>query len=59
MVSLVVPAIAVTIFLSSPNKALVKEDLPTFGRPTIAILGKSLPSIAPVSSGNVLIESVH
>jgi hypothetical protein len=58
MVSLVVPAMAVTIFLSSPNKALVKEDLPTLGRPTIAILGKSLPSIAPESSGKCFNQGV-
>ncbi len=36
IISLVVPAISVTIALSRFNSALNSEDLPTFGRPTIA-----------------------
>ena len=40
--SRVVPAIEVTIALSSWIKALSKEDLPTLGLPTIAILTPSL-----------------
>ena len=37
--SLVVPEILVTIFLSFPRSALVKEDFPTLGFPTIASRG--------------------
>jgi hypothetical protein len=37
--SLVVPAISVTIFLSSPIKAFIKEDFPAFGLPTTANRG--------------------
>ena len=33
---------SVTMLRSSPNKALTSEDLPTFGCPTMAILGKSV-----------------
>ena len=46
MVSLVVPATEVTIFLSSPNNAFTKDDFPTFGRPTMAILGSVFHPIA-------------
>ena len=35
--SLVVPAISVTIALSSSNHAFNKEDFPTFGFPTITV----------------------
>ena len=42
--SLVVPAISVTIYLSSPIKALINDDLPAFGLPTTANLGKSFTS---------------
>ena len=38
--SLVVPDISVTIFLSSPKIAFINDDLPTFGLPSIEILGK-------------------
>ena len=41
-ISLVVPGIAVTIALSSFNKAFNKEDFPALGLPTIAILTPSL-----------------
>ena len=37
--SRVVPEIGVTIFLSSPINALIREDFPTFGFPTIANFG--------------------
>ena len=37
--SLVVPDILVTIFLSSPSRTLMNDDLPTFGLPRIDILG--------------------
>ena len=47
-VSLVVPAMSVTMLTSSSNKALVMEDFPTLGRPTIANLG--LPSKGSISS---------
>ena len=36
-ISLVVPAISVTIAVSSPDRALSKDDLPTFGAPTNTI----------------------
>ena len=36
MLSLVVPAILVTIALSLPDNLLSREDLPTFAIPTIA-----------------------
>ena len=39
--SRVVPAISVTILRSSPIRALMVEDFPTLGRPTMAILGSS------------------
>ena len=40
-VSRVVPATSVTIDLDSPNKAFIKELLPTFGRPRIKTLTPS------------------
>ena len=36
-VSLVVPAMSVTIALSSPKRAFKKEDFPAFGLPTIQV----------------------
>ena len=42
MVSLVVPAISLTIVLSSPTIAFNRDDLPTLGCPMIAILGSSV-----------------
>ena len=36
-VSLVVPAISVTIALSSPRRAFKKEDFPAFGLPTMQV----------------------
>ncbi len=36
-VSLVVPAISVTIALSSPTNIFISEDLPAFGLPTITV----------------------
>ena len=44
IISLVVPAISVTIALFSLNKAFNKDDFPTFGFPTIARLKPSLIS---------------
>jgi hypothetical protein len=46
MVSLVVPAISLTIVLSSPINAFSKDDLPTLGCPMMANLGM------PFSSSN-------
>ena len=40
--SLVVPAISVTMAFSSPTKAFNNDDLPTLGLPTIATLMPSL-----------------
>ena len=37
MLSLVVPETSETITLFSPKRAFTIEDLPAFGRPTIAI----------------------
>ena len=48
IVSLVVPGISVTIALDSLSIAFIKDDFPTFGRPTIATLMPSL-KILPVS----------
>ena len=42
--SLVVPAISDTMSLFSPISLLIREDLPTFGLPTTAILGLSSSS---------------
>ncbi len=53
MESLVVPAISVTILRSSPIKALIKDDLPTLGRPTTAILGVSSSKISNCSFLNL------
>ncbi len=39
--SRVVPAMLVTIFLSSPIKAFIKDDFPALGLPTTANLGNS------------------
>ena len=50
MVSRVVPAISVTMFLSSPISVFKREDLPTFGRPIMANLGISSSSSSGVSS---------
>ena len=41
IVSLVVPAISVTIAFSSLNSTFNKLDFPTFGRPTIAVFNPS------------------
>ena len=49
--SRVVPAMSVTMLRSSPNKALVIDDLPTLGRPTMVIRGRSSCCSACVSSG--------
>ena len=40
--SLVVPGLSNAIKRSSPNKELIRVDFPTFGRPTIEILGSLL-----------------
>ena len=53
MISLVVPAISVTIALFSLSNAFNKEDFPTLGLPTMAKLNPSLiilPASAPLSS---------
>ena len=49
--SLVVPAISVTMYLSSPISALINEDLPALGRPTTANLGNSSSSSSSSTSG--------
>ena len=55
ILSLVVPAMSVTMYLSSPMSALIKEDFPAFGRPTTANLGKVF-SVSPCS-GKTLTNS--
>ena len=50
MVSLVVPAISLTIVRSFPINAFNKEDLPTFGWPIIANFGTSLTADASSES---------
>ena len=57
MESLVVPAILVTMFLSSPIKAFNKEDFPTLGLPTIANLGIPSSSSSSGISFRLLITS--
>ncbi len=52
--SLVVPAILVTIFLSSPIKALIKDDFPAFGLPTTAKRGSSSFSKSTSSGSGIL-----
>ena len=52
--SLVVPAISVTIALSKFNKALNKEDFPTFGRPTIATLTPCLKISEDLAQSKIL-----
>ena len=47
-----VPAIGVTIFLSSPISVLIKDDFPAFGRPTTANRGSPSSSSINSSSGN-------
>ena len=49
--SLVVPAISVTITLSSPKILFVKDDLPTFGFPIKATFNKFSFSSKSLSSG--------
>ena len=44
------------MFLSSPTKAFIKEDFPTFGLPTIANLGRSDSSLMG-SGGNIYTTS--
>ena len=44
-----------TIYLSSPINALINEDLPAFGLPTTANLGR-VSSNNPSSLGNFLIN---
>ena len=53
--SLVVPGILVTIAFSSPNKAFNKDDLPTFGLPTMATL---IPSLIILAFSASLINSL-
>ena len=43
ILSLVVPAIFVTMFLSFPIIALINDDFPAFGLPTTAKFGSSSP----------------
>ena len=55
--SLVVPAMSVTIAFSSLNKWFNKLDLPTFGRPIIAVLNPSrrtFPCLDVASSAWIL-----
>ena len=54
--SLVVPAISVTMYLCSPIKAFINEDLPAFGRPTTAKRGSSV-FISSFSSGKQSINA--
>nr|GFD48497.1 hypothetical protein [Tanacetum cinerariifolium] len=49
--SRVVPAISVTMLRSSPSNRLTNDDLPTLGRPMMAMRGSSeLGSSSPASS---------
>ena len=52
--SLVVPAISVTIFLSSPIRALIKDDFPAFGLQTTAKRGNSSFSKSIASGSGIL-----
>jgi len=52
--SRVVPAILVTIFLSSPIKALIKDDFPALGRPTIAKRGNSFSGSSSSKGSGIL-----
>ena len=51
--SRVVPAISVTIFLSTPINAFMNEDFPALGLPTTANLGSS--SISSSSSSGMFL----
>ena len=51
--SLVVPAISLTIILSSPKILFTKEDFPTFGFPIIATLIIFLSSSSSTCSGSL------
>lgn len=57
IISLVVPAISVTIALFCLNKAFNSDDLPTLGLPTIAKLNPSLISFP--SSALFKVHSFH
>ena len=49
MTSRVVPGISVTMALSSPSIRFIRDDLPTFGLPNMAVFRPSL-KILPVSA---------
>ena len=55
ILSLVVPAISVTIYLSLPIKAFINEDLPALGLPTTANRGRF--SSTSFSSGKCFTNS--
>ena len=55
MISLVVPAISVTIALSSPVRTFKREDLPAFGLPTITVF---IPSFLILPSSEVSIKAL-
>ena len=55
--SLVVPAMSVTIFLSMPIKAFIKDDFPALGLPTTANLGNSSCSVS-ISSGSGIFSTM-
>ena len=57
MASLVVPGMSVTMVRSSPNKALIKEDLPALGLPKMAILGSPLSDSSSSSSSSLTTSS--
>jgi len=44
-----VPGISVTIYLSSPINAFIKDDFPALGRPTTAKRGNSCSSTSSLS----------
>lgn len=49
------PAMSVTMWRSSPMKALISDDLPALGRPTIANFGMSSScSVSSSSTGRSL-----
>ena len=55
--SLVVPAISETISLLSPRSLFIRDDFPTLGLPTTAILGVSSSSSASPPAGSTAVTS--
>lgn len=53
--SRVVPGVSETIAMRLPARRLNKVDLPTFGRPTMAIIGKAMAGIRQLS-GQLMLQ---